>query len=382
MAPCKCESIQCPMLPQPLQLQCLLFKSSAIQALDPNLRCDRQAFSAQGPQHSFKSRFPLSDSQGLLETGSWKLSVGAGIQEDAEFKVRSRGTLGADEWHRSLCGDRGQGSAGSESMDTRCGSVLQGPGNLNLCIVPFLGKVKPGKIIASAPSDNNLNRFKEAGMQITHSNRFVVENCTVLFLTVKPYILPEVMLNVFPFVTPAHIVISVAAGITVDTLENMLPAGCRMLRIMLNLPCEVQQGAMVFCCGTNAGKREATLLKNLMSACGLCEETPESYIDIHTGVSGSGVAYVYLFAEALVDGAIKMGMPYELSKKLVAQTLLGAAKMILETGEHPAKLKSDVCTPGGTTIHGLYQLEKGNLRSTVMNAVEAATSRSRELGKK
>ncbi|XP_067824615.1 pyrroline-5-carboxylate reductase 3 [Heptranchias perlo] len=243
------------------------------------------------------------------------------------------------------------------------------------------GSVKPEKVMASAPSNKNLYKFKEAGMQAMHGNVSVVKSCNVLFLSVKPYVLPEVLREISPFIMPAHLIISVAAGVTIETLEKFLPAGTRVLRLMPNLPCVVQQGSMVFCRGTNAGEQEAILLKSLVSACGLCEETPESYMDIHTGISGSGVAYVYLFAEALADGAVKMGMPYDLSKKLVAHTLLGAAKMILETGEHPGKLKSDVCTPGGTTIHGLYELEKGNLRSTVMNAVEAATNRARELGK-
>uniref|UniRef100_UPI00398F0888 pyrroline-5-carboxylate reductase 3 n=1 Tax=Pristiophorus japonicus TaxID=55135 RepID=UPI00398F0888 len=243
------------------------------------------------------------------------------------------------------------------------------------------GNVKPENVMGSAPSNNNLHKFKEAGMQTTHRNASVVESCKVLFLSVKPYILPGVLKDISPFVTPAHLVVSVAAGVTIETLEKFLPVGTKVLRMMPNLPCVVQQGSMVFCRGSSAGEQETTLLKGLVSACGLCEETPESYMDIHTGISGSGVAFVYLFAEALADGGVKMGMPYDLSKKLVAQTLLGAAKMILETGEHPGKLKSDVCTPGGTTIHGLYELEKGSLRSTVMNAVEAATNRARELGK-
>ncbi|XP_073186052.1 pyrroline-5-carboxylate reductase 3 isoform X2 [Lepidochelys kempii] len=162
----------------------------------------------------------------------------------------------------------------------------------------------------------------------------------------------------------------------------LLPAGTKVLRVMPNLPCMVQEGAVVFARGSCAGEQEAALLKSLLSTCGLCEETPESYIDIHTGVSGSGVAYVYLFAEALAEGAVKMGMPSALANKIAAQTLLGAAKMILETGEHPAKLRSDVCTPGGTTIHALHELEKGALRATVMNAVEVATVRARELGKR
>ncbi|XP_078282340.1 pyrroline-5-carboxylate reductase 3 [Rhinoraja longicauda] len=266
------------------------------------------------------------------------------------------------------------------------GSVgLVGAGRMALAIATGIlaaGNVKPEEIIASAPSDDNLYKFKEVGMRTTHDNGSVVTNCTVLFLAVKPHLLPDVLLNISPLVTRAHLVISVAAGVTVHTLEGLLPQGCRVLRMMPNLPCTVLQGASVFCRGTHASPADADLLKGLVSACGLCEETPESYIDIHTGVSGSGVAYVYLFAEALIDGAVKMGMPYELAKKLVAHTLMGAGKMMLDSGEHPAKLKSDVSTPGGTTVHGLYQLEKGNLRCTVMNAVDAATGRARELGKR
>uniref|UniRef100_A0A8B9CEA0 pyrroline-5-carboxylate reductase n=1 Tax=Anser brachyrhynchus TaxID=132585 RepID=A0A8B9CEA0_9AVES len=135
-----------------------------------------------------------------------------------------------------------------------------------------------------------------------------------------------------------------------------------------------------FARGSGASDEDAALLQNLLTSCGLCEEVPESYIDIHTGLSGSGVAYVYLFAEALAEGAVKMGMPGALASRIAAQTLLGAAKVMLETGEHPAKLRGDVCTPGGTTIHALHQLEKGALRATVMSAVEAATQRARDVG--
>ncbi|XP_060681199.1 pyrroline-5-carboxylate reductase 3 [Hemiscyllium ocellatum] len=243
------------------------------------------------------------------------------------------------------------------------------------------GNVKPEKVIASAPSNNNLYKFKEAGMQTTHCNTSVVEKCHVLFLSVKPSLMSSILKEISPFVTPAHLIVSIAAGVTIETLEKLLPVGTKVLRMMPNLPCVVQQGTMVFCRGSNAKEQESAVLKSLLSSCGLCEEIPESYIDIHTGISGSGVAYVYVFAAALAEGGVRMGMPYELSKKMVAQTLLGAAKMILETEDHPEKLKSDVCSPGGTTVQGLYELEKGNLRCTVMNAVEAATKRARELGK-
>ncbi|EMP32485.1 Pyrroline-5-carboxylate reductase 3 [Chelonia mydas] len=246
----------------------------------------------------------------------------------------------------------------------------------------LLGKVKAANILASAPSDRNLGAFQDLGCRTTHCNSEVLQHCTLVFLATKPHLLPGVLQEISPAITRDHIIVSVAAGVTLQALQQLLPAGTKVLRVMPNLPCMVQEGAVVFARGSCAGEQEAALLKSLLSACGLCEETPESYIDIHTGVSGSGVAYVYLFAEALAEGAVKMGMPSALANKIAAQTLLGAAKMILETGEHPAKLRSDVCTPGGTTIHALHELEKGALRATVMNAVEVATVRARELGKR
>uniref|UniRef100_A0A7M4G052 Pyrroline-5-carboxylate reductase n=1 Tax=Crocodylus porosus TaxID=8502 RepID=A0A7M4G052_CROPO len=221
----------------------------------------------------------------------------------------------------------------------------------------------------------------ELGCRTTHSNGEVVQSCILVFLATKPHVLPGVLQEIAPLVTPNHVLVSLVAGVTLQTLEQMLPPGTKVLRFMPNLPCVVQAGAVVFARGRCAGEREAAVLQGLLAACGLCEEVPESYIDIHTGLSGSGVAYVYMFAEALAEGAVKMGMSGPLASRIAAQTLLGAAKMMLETGEHPAKLRADVCTPGGTTIHALHELEKGGLRAAVMNAVEAGTIRARELGK-
>uniref|UniRef100_A0A8D0HL34 Pyrroline-5-carboxylate reductase n=1 Tax=Sphenodon punctatus TaxID=8508 RepID=A0A8D0HL34_SPHPU len=219
------------------------------------------------------------------------------------------------------------------------------------------------------------------GCKTTHSNREVLETCTLVFLAMKPHILPGVLQEIAPAVGPKHLIVSLSAGITLQTLEQPLPAGTKVFRVMPNLPCTVQEGAILFTRGSCVDDKEAALVKSLLSACGLCEEAPESYIDIHSGLSGSGVAYVYLFGEALAEGAVKMGMPSALASKIAAQTLLGAAKM-MQTGEHPAVLRSAVCTPGGTTIHALHELEKGALRATVMNAVEAATIRAQELGKR
>ncbi|XP_042320972.1 pyrroline-5-carboxylate reductase 3 isoform X2 [Sceloporus undulatus] len=244
------------------------------------------------------------------------------------------------------------------------------------------GDVQAVNIFASAPSNRNLDKFQTLSCKTTHSNLEVLQNCTFIFLATKPHILPAVLKEIAPAVNSKHVVISMAAGVTLQTLEEHLPAGTKVLRIMPNLPCMVQSGAIILARGSCVGENEVDLLKMLLSPSGLCEEAPESYIDIHAGLSGSGVAYVYMFAEALAEGAVKMGMPGPMANRIAAQTLLGAAKMILETGEHPAVLRSAVCTPGGTTIHALHELEKGSLRATVMNAVEAATSRARELGKR
>ncbi|NXH18407.1 P5CR3 reductase, partial [Bucco capensis] len=241
------------------------------------------------------------------------------------------------------------------------------------------GKVPASSILASAPSDKNLDAWRESGCRTTHCNLEVLQESSLVFLGTKPHVLPAVLQEIRPAVGPQHIIISMAAGVSLHTLQRLLPAGTKVLRLMPNLPCVVQAGAIVFSRGSCAGDGEASLLQSLLASCGLCEEVPEAYINIHTGLSGSGVAYVYLFAEALAEGAVKMGMPGALASRIAAQTLLGAAKMLLETGEHPAKLRADVCTPGGTTIHALHQLEKGALRATVMDAVEVATSRARDM---
>ncbi|KAM8966352.1 pyrroline-5-carboxylate reductase 3 [Pelodytes ibericus] len=265
--------------------------------------------------------------------------------------------------------ERGVGFIGAGKMAQ---GVLQG--------LILTGKIQPVDILVSAPSDRNLQQLGDRGFRTTHSNSAVVSECKVVFLATKPHIVPSVLQEISSAVTRDHVIISMAAGVTLQALETRFPVGTKVLRMMPNLPCVVQEGAIVFSRGCYAGQQEVDMLKSLLSECGLCVETPEAYIDIHTGLSGSGVAYVYMFAEALADGAVKMGMPSALSNQIAAQTLLGAAKMLLQTGEHPAKLRSDVCTPGGTTIYGLHELEKGSLRSTVMNAVEAATGRARDMG--
>lgn len=244
------------------------------------------------------------------------------------------------------------------------------------------GKVEAKQVLASAPTDNNLCHFRALGCQTTHSNHEVLQNCPLVIFATKPQVLPTVLAEVAPIVTTEHIIVSVAAGISLSTMEGLLPPNTRVLRVSPNLPCVVQEGAMVMARGHHAGKDDAELLQNLLEACGQCIEVPESYVDIHTGLSGSGVAFVCTFSEALAEGAIKMGMPSGLAHRIAAQTLLGTAKMLQQEGKHPAQLRTDVLTPAGTTIHGLHALERGGFRAATMSAVEAATCRAKELSKK
>ncbi|XP_051929595.1 pyrroline-5-carboxylate reductase 3-like [Hippocampus zosterae] len=270
-------------------------------------------------------------------------------------------------------------------MDSQRISVgFIGAGNMAFGIAKGIltGNVRPMNVKVSAPSLRNLGRFKEMNISTTHSNTEVVCSCDVLFVAVKPDLVATVLREISHHVTNRHMIVSVAARVTLATLEELLPEGSRVIRLMPNLPCVVLQGALLFTRGTHAKQEHGALLCALLQRCGLVEEGPEAWLDIHTGLSGSGVAFVYLFAEALAEGAVKMGMPGALAHRIASQTVLGAGQLLLESDKHPAQLRSEVCTPGGTTIYGLHALEQGGVRASTMAAVESATERARELGRK
>ncbi|XP_061095444.1 pyrroline-5-carboxylate reductase 3 isoform X1 [Conger conger] len=260
-----------------------------------------------------------------------------------------------------------------------------GAGNMAFGIAQGIlksGEVHSENVRVSAPSSNNLGRFQQMGVAVTHANAEVVRGSRLLFLAVKPHLVPAVLQEVAHLVTREHVVVSVAAGVTIATVEALLPPDSVVMRLMPNLPCVVQEGALLFARGSQARPEHGAVLRGLLAPCGLVEEGPETWIDAHTGLSGSGVAFVYLFAEALAEGGVKMGMPSALAHRIAAQTVLGAGHLLRDSGKHPAQLRADVCTPGGTTIFGLHELERGGLRAATMAAVEAATERARELGRK
>ncbi|KAG7268744.1 hypothetical protein CRUP_034578 [Coryphaenoides rupestris] len=269
-------------------------------------------------------------------------------------------------------------------MDTQLRIGFIGAGNMAYGIAKGIlsGDVRPLNVKVSAPSSRNFSRFEELGIAVTHSNTELVLTSDLVFVAVKPHLVPGVLGEISELVTQKHVIVSVAAGITLATLEQLLPGDAVVLRLMPNLPCLLQEGALLFSRGSCARPEDAALLRSLLQHCGLVEEGPEAWIDVHTGLSGSGVAFVYLFAEALADGAVKMGMPSSLAHSIAAQTIVGAGRLLRDTEKHPAQLRSEVCTPGGTTIYGLHALERGGLRAATMNAVESATDRARELGLK
>lgn len=210
---------------------------------------------------------------------------------------------------------------------------------------------------------------------------YVANRCEILFLAVKPQNVAAVMAELKPLLQPQHLIISIAAGITLSALETGLGAGRRVIRVMPNTPCLVNASASGYALGSAANTEDEQTVEMLLSAVGLAFKVPEHLLNAVTGLSGSGPAFVYVMIEALSDGGVRMGLPRDVATKLAAQTVLGAAKMVIETEQHPGQLKDAVTSPGGTTIAGLHALEKGGLRASLMNAVEAATLRSMELGK-
>jgi len=243
------------------------------------------------------------------------------------------------------------------------------------------GLVTPKQVFGSDPvSAPRINFGKETGARILTSNIRVVEQASVLVLATKPDQTVGALTGISDQFTRRHLLISIAAGVPTAKLEAALPADARVIRVMPNTPALVGASACGFALGKSATRADGQLAQRLFSAVGVAFQLKEALLDAVTGLSGSGPAFVYQFIEALSDGGVAAGLARDVATKLAAQTVLGAAKMVLETGQHPGALKDQVTSPGGTTIEGLHELEKGKLRGTVMSAVRAASEKSKKLG--
>ncbi len=220
---------------------------------------------------------------------------------------------------------------------------------------------------------------RETGSSVAETPAGAIWDADIVLVAVKPWAVSEVLQAARGAAPSGALVLSVAAGIRLTTLEAATGPSVPVIRVMPNTPVLVGAGASAFCRGTSATDEHAEQTRLLFGAVGSVVEVTEEQIDAVIGVSGSGVAYVYLIIEALTDGGVRAGLSRDVARTLAAQTALGAARMVLETGEHPAALKDAVTTPGGTTIAALQTLEEAGLRGTLIRAVLAARDRAREL---
>jgi pyrroline-5-carboxylate reductase len=237
----------------------------------------------------------------------------------------------------------------------------------------------PADIVAADVSADRRDLVKRRfGIRVTADNLEAAREATTVLLAVKPQQAEPVLRGIAP-VMDGRLLISIAAGIALQKLSSLVPSTTRVVRVMPNAPALVCEGMSAIAYGSSIGEGDRRAVRAMLESVGRVVELDERLMDAVTGLSGSGPAYACVVIEALADGGVKAGLPRPVAQLLATQTLLGAARMLLESGEHPGRLKDRVASPGGTTIAGLHALEQGGLRACLIAAVEAATKRSREL---
>lgn len=220
------------------------------------------------------------------------------------------------------------------------------------------------------------------GIKVCERNQELIKAVDVLILAIKPQSLAEVLQDIGQQVSSQQLVISIAAGIGLDFLQRFFPANTPLIRVMPNTPALIGEGVSALALGQFAGPEHEAVGRQIFGALGQVVVVAEQMMDGVTGLSGSGPAYVFLFLEALTDAGVRVGLSRDLALTMATQTVIGAARLVQVTGQHPAVLKDMVTSPGGTTIAGLHVLEEGKMRGTLISAVVAATERSKELSKK
>lgn len=258
-----------------------------------------------------------------------------------------------------------------------------GTGNLASAMINAMIKRKilePFNICASDTDSSRLSKLKtEAGIGVFGDNRCIVEKANVIFLTIKPYIYSTVLEEISDILSKDHILISVAAGITTEFIKGKTRNICKVVRTMPNIACLVEEGITAISTNHDLNDNELNHIKHILSAFGKIEEVNEEHMDIVTAISGSSPAFVFMLIEAMADSAVMLGIPRTQAYRLAAQTVLGSAKLLMESNKHPGELKDMVCTPRGTTIQGIHSLESDGFRGIIMNAIRAAAIRSVEL---
>jgi pyrroline-5-carboxylate reductase len=259
-----------------------------------------------------------------------------------------------------------------------------GGGNMGEALIAGVihsSTLAPHEILFSEPrSDRRRDLQKKYHVAAAKSNADLVQKSPTLILAVKPQVVAEVLDAIAPRIQPHHLLISICAGVLLDYIQSFFPRPIRLIRAMPNTPALIQKGATALAPSPCATAEDLSSAVKIFQAVGRTFIVQESQMDTVTGLSGSGPAYVFAFIEALAAGGVKEGLPLDVALSLANQTVLGAAHLMQTTGQHPAVLSSQVCTPGGTTVFGLHAMEKAGFRLALMDAVTAATGRSRELG--
>lgn len=222
---------------------------------------------------------------------------------------------------------------------------------------------------------------KELGVNIAQSSKQLTENCNIIVPAVKPPFVADVLSEITNVLTSNHLILSIAAGITMDQIKEIIQEKCYVIRTMPNTPALVGEGMTVICKDSSVPEEYLTIACNIFRSFGKIEFVSESQMHAATAISGSSPAYAFLFLEALADGGVMMGLSREQSYKMAAQSLLGAAKMVLQTEKHPGELKDMVCSPGGTTIDAVASLEQGKFRGAIIEAVRICAKKSMDMGK-
>ncbi len=260
-----------------------------------------------------------------------------------------------------------------------------GGGNMGEALIKGLikGAFPAADILVAEPVEGRRLQLAERyGIDARADAAEVVAVSEVVVLAIKPQIVPLVMSGIAADLDPSKLLVSIAAGVTSQTLEGYLSGEPRVIRVMPNTPALVGAGATAICRGRHADEDDLLTARHLFEAVGIVRVVSEGQMDAVTGLSGSGPAYIYTVIEAMAAGGVQQGLTMDVALALAAQTVLGAAKMVMESGEHPAVLRDKVCSPGGTTIEGVKTLEKKGLRAALMEAVSRAAKRSHELGRK
>jgi pyrroline-5-carboxylate reductase len=240
--------------------------------------------------------------------------------------------------------------------------------------------LQPGNISATVNHAERAGVLSaKYGIEVTTDNRAAIRDADVILLCVKPQTLGDVVREIGNDLLPDQLLISIAASVPTSYIEQRVPAGIPVVRAMPNTPSMVGAGMTAFCCGKAVKPQDLDVVGTLFGTVGETVRVDEKHMDAVTGLSASGPAYVFMILESLAEGGVKMGLPRDIAMKLAGQTVMGSAKMMLETGDHPALLKDAVATPAGCTVDGILELEEGGLRVTLIKAVVKASQRAKEL---